>query len=231
MLTRCFSTVVLVALTGTTVYAQQTAGTGPAIDGIPMPEFRVGDRWVFQEVDLWTKQVTSKFEQAVEKLELPNSVYFRYNYLASSDPGRPVGSTGTTRFRVDIQDRSRGNLLGGSVENVHFPLKEGMTWKYSWKMRYVEGDIVDGEYTAKAVGWEEVKVPAGTFKAMKIEHNGWWYRREKGWSGREDFTLWFAPDVKRIIRLIAIERNTSGDIHRQSENQLVEYQLVNSKAP
>jgi S1-C subfamily serine protease len=57
--------------------------------------------------------------------------------------------------------------------------------------------------SAEIQGWEQVTVPAGTFKALRVRVAG---RRSapiggrNAFAGRFEMTAWYAPDVKRIVR-------------------------------
>jgi len=220
----CLCAFLLSAVAGVS-HGQESATPIQADDAISMPELRIGDRWVYQRVDLWKQAVTWKLEQIVESVESPNAI-FRYKYLESADPGILAGSTGTMGYFMSVQAERRSGLLSGVFEAVHFPLKAGMTWTHSLKRRSFEGDVVEGEFSANAVGWEEIKVPAGTFKSMKIEHKGRWSRPEKGWSGREEMTVWYSPDAARIVRSLHTDYDLGGHPSDKSEIQLVESRLV-----
>jgi len=182
-----------------------------------MPEYRIGERWVYQGTNLKTKQMTYKIEQVVESVNGERAV-FRVTDLA--------GKITTMGYLVSAQSNLRPDLISGIFENVHFPLDVGTTWEHDLKRHYVEGDIVQGEYKAKAVAWEEVTVPAGTFQAIRIEHEGMWRRPEKRTSGREKHTIWYSPEAKRNVRAIDIDYDTSNQIYNHSETQLIEYELV-----
>ena len=52
-------------------------------------------------------------------------------------------------------------------------------------------------------GWEQVKVPAGKFRAMRVNVAGLRSAPIGGrttFAGRFEMTVWYAPDVKRIVR-------------------------------
>ncbi len=60
-------------------------------------------------------------------------------------------------------------------------------------------------YTVKATGWENVTVPAGTFRALKVEVEGnrgkdpdpfWWPKQAM----RFVHTVWYAPEAGRYVR-------------------------------
>ena len=46
-----------------------------------------------------------------------------------------------------------------------------------------------GEF--RAIRWEEITVPAGRFRALRIFHYGWGYTME----------YWYAPKVKNFVRM------------------------------
>ena len=82
-----------------------------------------------------------------------------------------------------------------------FPLYVGRKWNYTHSSsKYKQGttgevSVIDS--TVKVVSYEQVKVPAGTFWAFKIEEN----RSVRGASGRGYYvTTWYSPEVKNSIK-------------------------------
>jgi hypothetical protein len=64
---------------------------------------------------------------------------------------------------------------------------------------------VEWKYTVKAGEWESVTVPAGTFRALKVQvegHRGkdpdpnWWAKQAM----RFVHTLWYAPEARRYVK-------------------------------
>lgn len=57
--------------------------------------------------------------------------------------------------------------------------------------------------SARVLGWDQVDVPAGRFRALRVEVSG--HRAVRGNAndtvGRFLLTVWYAPDVKRLVRL------------------------------
>ena len=57
--------------------------------------------------------------------------------------------------------------------------------------------------TAQIQGWDKVTVPAGTFKALRIQIGG---KRSSpiggrtSFAGRFEMNVWYAPEVNRIVR-------------------------------
>jgi len=52
-------------------------------------------------------------------------------------------------------------------------------------------------------GWENVRVPAGTFRALCIQVDGERERQDIYWGqdGRFRIEAWYAPEVKRLVKL------------------------------
>ena len=98
-----------------------------------------------------------------------------------------------------------GVLVGPGWKFYDWPLEVKKKWTMGgtsiWKGNPQSYTV---EITVKA--YEEVKTPAGVFKA---------YRVEQHWRGRDshsnwDFinTVWYAPEVKNVVKLISNNRNT-----------------------
>ncbi len=49
-------------------------------------------------------------------------------------------------------------------------------------------------------GWEEVIVPAGTYRALKLEGYGPYVRLDQPGSGWSRFGYWYVPEVKRFVK-------------------------------
>ena len=68
------------------------------------------------------------------------------------------------------------------------------------------------ERTAKVVGWERIVVPAGEFRALKIELSGYGRRLDRPGSqpAAARWRIWYAPEVKRPVKFEFQE----GALHR-----------------
>jgi len=79
----------------------------------------------------------------------------------------------------------------------------------------------------RALGWEEITVPAGKFRALKIEAQGSFRRTGDGsGSGTARNVIWYAPEVRRWVKMTREEtflRKRGGGDH--SGEELVAYRL------
>ena len=52
------------------------------------------------------------------------------------------------------------------------------------------------------VGWEELRVPAGKFRAVKIETQGTWQRLDLNLEGTARFVIWYVPELRRWAKFM-----------------------------
>lgn len=84
---------------------------------------------------------------------------------------------------------------------VLLPIKEGAEWE--WTYHYVtrsKGDLASHTRKCRMGGLEEVKVPAGTFSARKIECKGGY--QAGSWSGSSVTTSWWAPSISAVVKIV-----------------------------
>ena len=85
---------------------------------------------------------------------------------------------------------------------LHFPLRPGDTHEARYDVRFPR----QGAYEVKqdrrvtVVGWEDVKVPAGTFHALRVESEGSFYRIDLNVRGQVKEVMWYAPQAKRYVK-------------------------------
>jgi hypothetical protein len=81
-----------------------------------------------------------------------------------------------------------------------FPLFPGKTWAQNVHWETPADDVYGIEdVRGKVVGWEKVTVPAGTYKALRVELRD----RIIGTGGVYDLvtlTYWYVPDVNRFVK-------------------------------
>ena len=114
-----------------------------------------------------------------------------------------------------------------------FPLEVGKSWKVEFTelnpSRQKLRQTVSLPY--KVVGWEDVTVPAGTFKALKIEADGRWSadiaERNVGASrktgGRIYRCFWYVPEVRRWVKSIQEDFTAEGRRNNRATSELERY--------
>jgi hypothetical protein len=120
-------------------------------------------------------------------------------------------------------------VVSGKCENTRFPLTVGKDWAYECEFTS-SPTPTRIKMSAKVIGWEEVTVPAGTYRALRIEHGGRWSRQldfpSEGRSGEiqggYEMTVWYSPAAKSIVKRETIRRSAYGGVWSTAEEYLVE---------
>ncbi len=184
------------------------------------PDIKVGDRWKYQVTNIYNNQVTSKFEQKITNVNGDEIKLDQTTFSSPEDSAGRVASRDANRATWTFPDR---RIFEGSYVFLDFPLEVGKTWKNEYQRNRNEG----GGTTAfsspvKVEGWEEVEVPAGKFKALKVVHSGFYNSKTNtgAWTGRSEETVWYSPDVKKFVKSVYLD--PGGD---QRRTELVEYEV------
>ena len=219
----------------------------------PLPKLNEGDKWIY---NVKVEQppggsTTRKWEASIVRAGSTSVVMAR----------KPSDSNLPPQEISFAPDWSRSTSVNGklttTVKNFDFPMKPGKTWDISFTENQPNEKLklVKRSFQYKVIGWEDVKVPAGTFKAIKIETDGDWYheflpsnavigsRVESGASGnsvavqsRNAVTpgpmtgkyykaFWYAPEVKREVKAIEETFTTSGSVSNRTTAELDSYSV------
>jgi uncharacterized caspase-like protein len=160
---------------------------------------RVGDTWTYRYVDGWKGESGAPLTYQVTQVSAKE---IRENYLIGNQA--PLALTHTNELKVPaerLDPQPRVEMFPYLVafgipddkeqwDDVTFVPGANYTSREPWRLK------------AKVVGRESVKVPAGRFKAIKIELTGdrgrvWGYFSAPVWAKH---TLWYVPEVKRVVR-------------------------------
>ncbi|MGH8646080.1 MAG: hypothetical protein ACREX4_17135 [Gammaproteobacteria bacterium] len=111
------------------------------------------------------------------------------------------------------------------LKYFEFPLYPGKTWRQT----SIEKNIKTGatrEFTLSAtVGdWENISVPAGTFRAIKITTQTALLDGASGQRSTGTDISWYAPEIRRSVKSQVTSRNMEGNAEEQFV-QMVRYEL------
>ena len=197
-------------------FAQSTAP-------VERPEFIIGERWVFRVIDLYGNVELNKWENKVDGLH-DDSVRFSSVTLAHMDASKVGKSFKATASRSTLTFLN-SRIVEGKELSFDFPLEVGKTWKFDYKARRDDGSGgTTYRVDAKVDGWEEVEVPAGKFKALKVTHSSAYSTVTGGqtFNGQLLKTYWYSPEAKRVVKHDYIDRSNGGD---RTRTELVEYEV------
>lgn len=193
-------------------------------DAAIAPVLKAGQQWAYRRVDLWRKEETERFRQELA-FEEAGRWMVRWTILNSDDPVRRGSVTGEL---MDPASQSYADSrVTGSAEPLRFPLAPGKSWSFEYSFRGQSGRQTKVIQAAMVKGWETVSVPAGSFRALRVEHDGRYTASEGGysWSGTIRETYWYAPAARRVVMREYRDTKGDGSTWDQWRDELVEMRL------
>jgi len=171
-----------------------------AQEKIEAPVWNVGDKWVFDR------------EGPIEVIGCDAqwySVRFSGGIFPKDASGIAVFERSTLNVKYMLEKDQRKEYRGFRKKILNFPLTLGKQWKDLYQRDELAASgmvaMISVEYreTFRVLGWAEVEVRAGKFKAIKLEYKiepsvrgtlGWMPRDEsKAW-------YWYSPEVKNFVK-------------------------------
>jgi hypothetical protein len=217
---------------------------------------------VLQPQDTW------KYRRTTEtRPDIWRQVHFEGTVLRNSAStmliqNKEVDSPNPPREILIGSDWSSFRSLGGKETVVHrpftFPMSVGKTWDLEFTDDHPGNKSHKSETRRlkyRVIDWEDVEVPAGKFKALKIEAEGSWSGeiapqttassasqagaqgttavvqtvnvKAETVTGRLYQAYWYAPEVKREVRSVEENYDTNGVRTARFTNDLESYKVAN----
>ncbi|MBU0751315.1 MAG: hypothetical protein KJ787_08995 [Gammaproteobacteria bacterium] len=194
----------------------------PANQKIQKPALQTGDNWTYRRVDLWRNTEIERFRQ-----DMLGGVGDHLTVLWTITAGADERRRGSvTREYLDGATLSFFDpKANGRHIPLLFPLYPGKRWSFRYNYPMAGGiGSLKIEQTAVVDGWENVRVAAGTFRALKVVHTGRYLASEQmySWSGAIHETYWYAPDAKRVVRMEYRDTTGSGSKWDHWRDELVD---------
>jgi hypothetical protein len=192
-----------------------SAQTGAPIE---RPQVKPGDSWTYRRMDYLTNEPTGTYAlrvthadaRAISAVVIDTRQKTEYDVIYTAEWNVGVSST---------------SVRTGDRYLYKFPLRVGATYKADWENENVRSGVRTRHVrTVRVVGWEEVIVPAGKFRALKIEAEGYWERLDVSGSSTARNVIWYVPEVKRWVKEIVESRTTMGYVEKTGA-ELVEFKL------
>lgn len=161
---------------------------------VAKPQVKVGDRWTYRRTDYLTNKVRFTYENRVASTG-PDEILVvtrRRNSSGESDDfftseWNPIALGGTTLI-------PRAGFF-------KFPLKVGASHESTYETAIKNSQARSRfELTVKVMGWEDITVPAGRFRALKLEANGTFLRLDQRFGGWVQIGFWYVPEIKRWVK-------------------------------
>ena len=194
-----------------------------SIDG---PTVKVGDVWIYNKLDGWSKLLEDVSVVKVKKVAA-DGIFLEATGLDGTHVADILRNRDFNLVRIEGRDFAQTALP--YYPNFAFPLQIGKTWRHTVDLAHTKqpDKTVKADLEGRVIGFESVTVPAGTFFALKIEVKGAYSGRnqEGSWSGRIEDTLWYSPAVRNAVRY-EYKDTVENAPYNHEIHELVRYWLV-----
>jgi hypothetical protein len=199
------------------------------------PRISINDSWTYQEtIENGAGWHQTRTQSTVLRVG-PTSIT-----LSSSQ----IGSVTPPHEQLRGVDWSRSRSVNGLETVVYQPLSFPLSIGKTWEVEFTE-DNPNRKYSSvqmrtayRAVGWEDVTVPAGRFRALKIEADMAWSGvialsvagaagsiAPTTDSGRSYAAIWYVPEVKKWVKTVEISYDANGVRSGQRAQELESYKV------
>ena len=189
-------------------------------DRVEGPGVKVGDTWMFNTLNGWNGELAYVSMNSVKEISA-KGIALESSSLDRSSVSVVQRTSGFNMTSVVTSGRTR--RFDPYYPNFAFPLVIGKTWRDEVT---ISDSGTSGETRArlsgKVIGWESVTVPAGTFRALRIELRGT-YSSDGDGSGTIEDTLWYSPEVRNAVRAEYKDTVGSGSRYNHDIHELVRY--------
>lgn len=154
---------------------------------VEKPGLKIGDSWSYLVLEPISKAQQSTIDLVVSEV---------------SETQLKMTNKSSEVIAIYDADFAATNLAGvaysPSIRALSFPMAAGKKWEHTNTRSHPTCGKSITELKNEVIGWEDVKVPAGTFRALRIDSDGNW--RNSCGSGKLTYRFWYAPKVKWLVK-------------------------------
>jgi len=170
-----------------------------AQEKVEAPAWNVGDKWVF----------TGNGNIEVVKADQSGFIlkFSEGKCIFESQGCNTILFDKSTLNRMNVVDGDKSKKYGEGLSKIlDFPLSEGKQWKTGYSSAEhgpFHRVFYDYSETYRILGWEDLTVQAGKFKALGLEYRRKIIGSPGQWSsvGEEIINkYWYSPDVKYFVK-------------------------------
>ena len=181
-----------------------------------IPDVRVGDTYLVDSQYPNNAKLNNMTERKVV------SVIDGGVTVASRNVKSRSGQSRMLRYTQEWNLVSSRNADGSGMDYLpplkyfEFPLYPGKSWRQTSRETNVKtGATRDFTLSATVGEWENISVPAGTFRGIKITSQTEIVDRVSGQRSTGTDVSWYAPDIRRSVRSVITSRNMQGYLEDQ----------------
>jgi len=197
------------------VICSASAAQDPAT--VDSPYVEPGDCWTYRAQGLQNREPIDAYEECVTFVDKAKNIIIAVARIEGGDREIDTSYTLDWGSIVGVD----GLITPGGRSHFRFPMRAGGRYSIEFEYRLAVRGAWAGRswYDIEVVGWEDVTVPAGTFRALRLEARGNTRRYDLGVTGPLRNTYWYAPTAQRWVKQEFVSKA------RQFRRELVKYKL------
>jgi hypothetical protein len=181
------------------------------------------DRAIYKEGDTWTYRLTDGpttydgpvISTQIKTITKVGTDEFEMSVVTTSARGEKKASTELSS--LDFNDFSQlPDAPRQEIRTWIWPVDEGKSWTYE-----VPGVAGKQVWEVRVKGWEEIQVPAGTFKAVKVERE---LISAPNMRGNRKVVVWYSPDAKVNVKF-QVHASNGTVVTSNSIRELLSYRV------
>lgn len=181
---------------------------------VPRPHVEAGDSWTYRAENV-LGQGKDEHETVIHRAD---GKVLHVVSTRKSD-GKEIDSIWTADWNA--MTSYTGFIYRPNTGIYRYPMRAGdrHTTEFQVMRPRVNTLMFHAKMTVTVVGWETVEVPAGKFRALKVDASGTWQLADGSGAFLQQITIWYAPEVRRWVKLEG--RNPKGFLYEE----LISYKL------
>ena len=162
---------------------------------VERPVFHEGDTWTYRHASGPTTGRPGGTFYSTQTKTITRMLDGEFELATEMVSEKGEKTTGVELSSLNFNDFAQPPAPAARVEIMAWmwPVEPGKTWRYDVPVR-----TGTETWEAAVLGWEDVEVPAGKFRTLKVERN--LLGALQGSYGRR-VTVWYSPDAKVNVRV------------------------------
>jgi hypothetical protein len=198
----------------------ETPGHAASDTTAAIPQIAVGDSYVYESVDAEDPAATVVTKRTVTSTS-SKIVLTTINLKNKAAKERRLYFNREWNLLASRNADNSGLDYSPPLKYFDFPLFPGKTWRQTTSETNIKTGAARMHTLSGTVGdWEEITVPAGTFRAIKVSLGTELVDPGTGETIKGTDISWYAPELRRSVKSI-----TSGKDGKQRLIQLIRYEL------
>jgi WD40 repeat protein len=181
------------------------------------PDIKIGDTYIIDSQYPDNPKLNSTTERKVHAIGEGKIIVASRNIKSMTGKPRILQFTPEWNLMSSRNADGSGFDYSPPLQYFAFPLYPGKTWKQiSRETNIKTGAVREHTFSATVGDWEDISVPAGAFRAIKITIQTELLDRATELKSTGTDISWYAPTLRRSVKSVITSRNFQGLEERQS---------------